>query len=63
MKELRLDDVSDRKQLILDRSAVSEELGGQYVEVYDFADGRLEVRWKGQALPYRHLARQPHRDR
>jgi hypothetical protein len=43
----------DRKQLILDRSAVSEELGGQYVDVYDFADGRLEVRWKGQVLPYR----------
>jgi hypothetical protein len=43
----------DRKQLILDRSAVSEELGGQYVDLYDFADGRLEVRWKGQVLPYR----------
>ena len=23
------------------------------VDLYDFADGRLEVRWKGQALPYR----------
>jgi hypothetical protein len=22
------------------------------VEVYDFPDGRLEVRWKGQPLPY-----------
>jgi hypothetical protein len=43
----------DRKQLILERSAVSEELGGQYVDVYDFSDGRLEVRWKGQVLPYR----------
>jgi hypothetical protein len=43
----------DRKQLILDRSVVSEELGGQYVDLYDFADGRLEVRWKGQVLPYR----------
>lgn len=43
----------DRKQLILDRSVVSEELGGQYVDRYDFADGRLEVRWKGQVLPYR----------
>jgi len=41
----------DRKQLILERSAVSEELGGQYVDLYDFADGRLEVRWKGQVLP------------
>jgi hypothetical protein len=43
----------DRKQLILERSVVSEELGGQYVDLYDFADGRLEVRWKGQVLPYR----------
>ncbi|WP_433970909.1 hypothetical protein [Tunturiibacter lichenicola] len=43
----------DRKQLILDRSAVSEELGGQCVDLYDFADGRLEVRWNGQVLPYR----------
>jgi hypothetical protein len=32
---------------------VSEELGGQYVDLYDFADGRLEVRWKGEVLPYR----------
>ena len=43
----------DRKQLILDRSALSVDLGGQYVDLYDFADGRLEVRWKGQVLPYR----------
>jgi transposase len=43
----------DRKQLILDRSVVSEELGGQYVDLYDFGDGRPEVRWKGQLLPYR----------
>ncbi len=43
----------DRKQLILDRTVVSEELGGQYVDLYDFADGHLEVRWNGQVLPYR----------
>ncbi len=43
----------DRKQLILERSAVSEELGGKYVELYHFADGRLEVRSKGIVLPYR----------
>jgi hypothetical protein len=43
----------DRKQLILDRSVVSEELGGQYVDLYDFADGRLGVRWRGKVLPYR----------
>jgi transposase len=43
----------DRKQIILERSAVSEELGGKYVDLYDFADGRLEVRWKEHVLPYR----------
>jgi hypothetical protein len=43
----------DRKQLILDRSPVSEELGGKYVEVYDFPDGRLEIRSNGRVLPYR----------
>ena len=43
----------DRKQLILERSAVSEELGGKYAELYHFADGRLEVRSNGVVLPYR----------
>ena len=43
----------DRKQLILERSVISEELGGQYVDLYDFPDGRLEVRSKGRVLPYR----------
>jgi hypothetical protein len=43
----------DRKQIILERSEVSENLGGQYVELYDFADRPLEVRWKGLLLPYR----------
>jgi len=43
----------DRKQLILNRSVVSEGLGGQYVDLYDFGDGHLEVRWNGQVLPYR----------
>jgi hypothetical protein len=42
-----------RKQIILDRNDVSEGLGGKYVDLYDFPDGRLEVRWKGQVLPYR----------
>lgn len=43
----------DRRRIILERSALAEELGGQYVDLYHFADGRLEVRWKGQLLPYR----------
>ncbi len=43
----------DRSQVILERSALAGGLAGQYVEVYDFADRPLEVRWKGQLLPYR----------
>jgi hypothetical protein len=42
-----------RRQIILDRSELSEELAGKYVEVYDFSDRPLEVRWKGHSLPYR----------
>src|SRR5579875_1838462 len=43
----------DRKQIILERNEVTEELARKYVELYDFFDRPLEVRWKGVALPYR----------
>lgn len=43
----------DRKQIILERSELADRLAGQYVEVYDFTDRPLEVRWKGHSLPYR----------
>jgi hypothetical protein len=43
----------DRRQIILERSDLTDGLAGQYVEVYDFADRPLEVRWKGHSLPYR----------
>lgn len=43
----------DRKQIILERSAMADKLAGQYVDVYDFSDRPLEVRWKGHSLPYR----------
>jgi hypothetical protein len=43
----------NRTQIILERGEISEGLAGKYVELYDFPDGRLEVRWKGQSLPYR----------
>src|SRR4051794_22633752 len=33
-------------------SAITARLVGQEVEVYDFPDGRLEIRWKGLPLPY-----------
>jgi transposase len=43
----------DRRQIILERSELVDGLAGQYVDVYDFADRPLEVRWKGHSLPYR----------
>jgi hypothetical protein len=43
----------DRKQIILERKEVSEELAGKYVELYDFPYYPLEVRWMSVALPYR----------
>ena len=43
----------DRRQIILERSSVADKLAGQYVELYDFSDRPLEVRWKGHSLPYR----------
>lgn len=32
---------------------MTEELAGKYVELYDFPDRPLELRWKGISLPYR----------
>jgi transposase len=43
----------DRKQIILERSELADKLAGQYVDLYDFTDRPLEVRWKGHSLPYR----------
>ena len=43
----------ERKRIMLEETEVTRGLVGQYVETYAFADGRLEVRWKGMSLPYR----------
>ncbi|WP_027256271.1 ISNCY family transposase [Leisingera aquimarina] len=43
----------DRKRIMLEENALSRALIGKYVDTYAFADGGFEVRWKGQALPYR----------
>jgi hypothetical protein len=43
----------DSKRIILDETPLTMGLAGKYVETYEFPDGRLEVRWKGVALPYR----------
>ena len=43
----------DRKLIILEQTDISKGLAGKYVEVYDFFDRPLEVRWKGMLLPFR----------
>lgn len=47
----------DRRQIILERNKTSEELAGKYVDLYDYTDGTLEIRWKGISLPYRVFAK------
>ncbi len=42
----------ERKRIMLARNEVSEGAVGQHVDIYDFADTRMEVRWKGVSLPY-----------
>jgi hypothetical protein len=42
----------DRKRIILARNEVTEGIVGQYVEIFHFADGQVDVRWKGLSLPY-----------
>ncbi len=42
----------NRMKLTLHPSEITARLVGQEVEIYDFPDGRLEIRWKGLCLPY-----------
>jgi len=42
----------ERRRIVLEENEVSRNLPGQYVDSYEFADGRLEFRWKGIKLPY-----------
>jgi transposase len=42
----------NRKQVILEKTEVAKGLAGEYVDVFDFADRPLEVRWNGRVLPY-----------
>src|SRR5215213_7475856 len=42
----------ERKRIMLEENDVTRGLVGRYVETYAFADGRLDVRWKGHSLPY-----------
>lgn len=42
----------ERQRLMLEESELTRGLVDQYVDTYAFADGRLEVRWKGISLTY-----------
>jgi hypothetical protein len=41
-----------RMKLTLKPEGLAVRLRGKMVEIYDFPDGRPEVRWKGRSLPY-----------
>lgn len=42
----------ERKRIMLEETDVTRGLVGKYVETYAYADGRMDVRWKGYSLPY-----------
>ncbi len=42
----------NQMKLTLESQGLAVRLRGKMVEIYDFPDGRLEVRWKGRSLPY-----------
>lgn len=42
----------ERQRIMLQETEVTRGLAGRYVETYAYADGRLDVRWKGYSLPY-----------
>ena len=42
----------ERQRIMLEETEVTRGLVGHYVETYAYADGRLDVRWKGYSLPY-----------
>ncbi|TAW38218.1 ISNCY family transposase, partial [Rhizobium ruizarguesonis] len=43
----------ERQRIMLEETEVTRGLVGRYVETYAYADGRLDVRWKGHSLPYK----------
>ena len=42
----------ERKHIMLEKHDISIGLVGKYVDIYEFADGRVDVRWKACSLPY-----------
>lgn len=43
----------DRKKLIVEDNDLARRAAGNYVDIFELADGRLQVRYKGMALPFR----------
>lgn len=43
----------ERQRIMLEETAVTRGLAGRYVETDAYADGRLDVHWKGHSFPYR----------
>jgi hypothetical protein len=53
----------NRMKFMLRPNQTSAATAGKLVDIYDFPDGRLEIRWKGVPLPYSvfdHLQRVSH---
>ena len=42
----------NRMKFTLHPTEITARLVGQTVEIFDFPDGRLEIRWKGLSLAY-----------
>ena len=42
----------ERQRIVLEENDISRDLAGKYVDTYEFPGGRLDIRWKGLALPY-----------
>src|SRR3982074_3954358 len=42
----------NRMKFMLRPDKTSAAVAGKLVDIYDFPDGRLEIRWKGLPLPY-----------
>ncbi|KZK92964.1 Integrase core domain protein [Pseudovibrio sp. Ad5] len=43
----------NRKMFILEPNDLSKKLPGKYVDTYQFADGRVQLRWQGMVLPHK----------
>jgi hypothetical protein len=43
----------ERKRIMLEETEITRDLVGKYVETYAFADGRIDIRWKGISLTWR----------